>query len=88
MKLCLSEIGQTSLSYAVLDLDQEFFCVEATDKGSEAKEAADCLVNIFCAEEGEHKINAGILLLDLFRANVVPLTQDVSNQRDLKLLVF
>lgn len=78
VKLCLTQIGQNAQSYAILDLDQDFFCRGATDKASQAKEAADCLVDIFCDEEGDHKINAGILLLDLFRANVVPLTQDVS----------
>lgn len=75
----LKAIAQTPTSYAVLDLDHELFCVSKVSKnGNEVTEAVGHLVEVFCGSEEQFKLNAGILLFDIFRANITPLTQEVS----------
>jgi hypothetical protein len=57
----------------------EIFGGQAREAGSDLKSATDHLVDIFCSEDTRHRRNAGILLLDVFKSNITPLTQEVSS---------
>jgi len=54
----------------------EIFGGQAREAGSDLKSATDHLVDIFCSEDTRHRRNAGILLLDVFKSNITPLTQE------------
>ena len=48
-------------------------------ESSKVAEATSYLIEVFSGSDETDRINAGILLFDIFRANITPLTQEVSS---------
>lgn len=79
ISFALQQIKCQPAGYAVLDLDLSYFCTAA--RGSkQTMQATEQLVKVFCGRQEDLRIIAGIILVDIFKANILPLTQDVSSQ--------
>lgn len=76
-KCAIKEIIENPASYAVLELDHSVFCHAVRDQQNVGQEVASIL-EAFCTGEDKERLVAGVLLGDLYRAQVVPLTQEVS----------
>ena len=76
-KCAIAEVIAEPGSFAILELDHTVFCHAAREQMQVEREL-ETILDVFCFGQDKERHLAGVLLGDLFRAQLVPLKQEVS----------